>query len=144
MGQTLQVAIAHQNAEARNTLHAGVSQLGHAVCFHAGTGRELIESARTRRPDLVVVQEYLPDMDGLQAATEAARGDAIPTIVVVATHDGALVERRDSENVLAILREPVRQSDLTPVLPLVMNRFSQLQELRNEIESLQWELDTGE
>lgn len=131
--QRLQVALCHQSAESRNTLHAAVSRLGHDVCFHSGTGRELVEQSRLSPPDLIIVQQSLPDMNGRQAAKRAAGETAIPTVVVLDRHDGCLLDDPDSDNVLAVLQEPVRVSDLIPVIPLAMKHFQRLQELQESI-----------
>ncbi|MFQ5734690.1 MAG: ANTAR domain-containing response regulator [Planctomycetaceae bacterium] len=141
MPQVLNIAIAYNDPETLTSLHSSIQQLGHHVCCEATNGRRFLETSKSQRPDLMIVQEYLPDMDGLHAATEAARGDEIPIVLVVAAHDGSLVARRESGNVLAVLRGPIRQSDLMPVIPLVMHRFEQLQALRESVRSLELELD---
>ena len=130
---TLQIVIVHQNAETRNTLHAAVSQLGHAVCVYAANAREFVQQSRQRRPDLIIVQESLPDRNGLQAVKEAAGDAAIPTIVVIDRHNSVLLEHPDSGNVLAILQEPVRSSDLMPLIPLVVQHFTRIQALRESL-----------
>lgn len=139
MDHTLKVAIAHSNAGTRHVLHTAIAQLGHAVCVHAGTGAELIDSSQ--RPDLVIVQETLPDRDGLQAVREACGDVAIPTILVLDPKDGRQLVQPEAANVLAVLHEPVRSSDLIPVIPLVMQRFAELQALRKEIADLSQPLE---
>lgn len=134
MEQTLQIAIAHERTETRDALHAAVAQLGHAVCVHAGSGRELIDSSR--RPDLVIVQETLPDMNGLHAVHEAVGDVAIPIIVVLDAQNGRLLRQQDSQGVMAVLNEPVRSSDAIPVIPLAMQQFEQLQAVRDRVELL--------
>jgi AmiR/NasT family two-component response regulator len=92
----------------------------------------LIEKTEEQRPDLLIVKEELPDMRGLKAASDASKGEAIPTIVLVDGSDGELADCPESANVLAVLAEPVRQADLVPVVPLVMQRFRQFEDLRGE------------
>jgi two-component system, response regulator PdtaR len=142
--QRLQVALAHQSAESRNTLHAAVLELGHAVCFHACSGDELIKQSRMNRPDLIIVQEFLPDMNGLQAVEQLAGTAAIPAIVILDRHNGKLLEQTGASNVLAALQEPVRASDLIPIVPLAMQHFRRVQELRERIELLKAALDDEE
>ena len=68
------------------------------------------------------------------AGTEAKRIDEVSQPAARALGSSAEV---------AILHEPVRQSDLTPALAIVMRRFDQLQERRNQIDSLKHDLETG-
>lgn len=137
----LQIAIVHQSADICNILYGAVSQLGHSVCLHASTGRALIDAAGTHNLDLIIVQETLPDMDGLQAVQEFCGGEDIPTIVVLDARNGRLLEQEGAKNVLGVLQEPVRSSDLIPVIPLVMQRFEKLQELLRYQQDLQAELN---
>jgi AmiR/NasT family two-component response regulator len=130
---SLQIAIVHSSAETRNTLHAAVSHLGHAVCLHAADAREFVEQAQKCRPDVIIVQEFLPDANGLEAANDVAGDDAIPMIVIIDRHNGVLLESRDSANVLAVLQEPVRSVDLMPIVPLAVQHFNRLQALRESI-----------
>jgi len=144
MQDALLIAIAHNDLATLTSLHSSVTQLGHSVCFEATNARQFVEKSQSHRPDLMIVQDRLPDGEGLQAARDAARGDAIATILIIGTHNGELLDRAKSENVLAVLHEPVRQSDLVPALALVMWRFERLQKLRNQIKSLEHDLETGD
>ena len=67
----------------------------------------------------------------------------IPTIVLVDGSDGELADCPEFANVLAVLAEPVRQADLVPMVPLVMQRSRQLEDLRAEISGLREELKSG-
>lgn len=105
MEHTLRVASAHQSAESRHALHIAVAQLGHSVCVHAGTGQELIDAAQ--KPDLVIVQESLPDMTGLEAVRQACGPAPVPITLVIDRNDGQLLDQPSAENVLAVLKEAV-------------------------------------
>ncbi len=140
----LQIAIVHKSADSRNTLHAAVVHLGHAVCFHAANGVEFVKQARQHRPDLIIVQEFLPDEEGLIAVKQAACETAIPLIVVIDRHDGQLFDHPESSNVLAVLQEPVRYSDPLPVISLAMQQFQRLKVLRESLQQLKQELGEPE
>ena len=46
---------------------------GHQVVAIADTGRELVEHCRSLKPDLVITDIKMPDMDGIEAAEEMPR-----------------------------------------------------------------------
>lgn len=137
----LRVAIAHEHAETRNALHAAVVALGHTVQAHARDGTELKELIGRYRPDLVIVQETLPDISGLEAVREIWGEGAIPMIVVLDRHNGRLLDLPGASDVLAVLQEPVRSADLIPVIPLAIERFAELRDLRKRADDLLCELD---
>ena len=56
---------------------------GHAT-LEAVTGRDGVELATTRRPDLILMDIQLPDIDGIQALREIRAVPALDAVPVVA------------------------------------------------------------
>ncbi len=59
---------------------------GYAV-LTARDGREAVETARRRRPDLVVLDIGLPELDGLEVTRELRRESSIPIVMLTARDD---------------------------------------------------------
>jgi response regulator of citrate/malate metabolism len=72
---------------------------GFAVVGEAHTGREALELAASLRPDLVLLDVYLPDMSGLDVVRELRASTEIDVIAVTAA--------RDTETLQAALRHGV-------------------------------------
>jgi response regulator NasT len=104
---------------------------GSVICA-AQTGQELVRFCQETRPDLVVADIKMPDLDGIDAIREIGRNEPIPAILVSAYHDPELIERIKTEQVLAYLVKPIKQADLEVVIGLAMQRFDQFQTLRKE------------
>ncbi len=71
-------------ASARSLLEAegfGVSE--------AATGVEGIEAVRQHRPELVLLDIQLPDLDGFEVAERLAQLEWPPTVILISTRDGA-------------------------------------------------------
>jgi CheY-like chemotaxis protein len=66
------VLVADDNADARELLGVHLGMLGCRV-VHAENGREAVELARRFRPDLVLLDMWMPEMDGIQATRELRR-----------------------------------------------------------------------
>ena len=110
--------------------------LGHVVVAVADTGRELVEKCREQRPDLVITDIQMPDMDGLDAVARSARDGPVPVILVSAHHEPEFIERAEHEHVLAYLVKPIKQAGLEPAIALAMWRSEQFQALQREAANL--------
>jgi response regulator NasT len=111
-------------------------RLGHQVVAAARTGRELVELCLAQHPDLVITDIKMPDMDGIDAATELYRDMPVPVILVSAYHDASLIERAEADHIMGYLVKPIKQADLGPVIALAMRRFEQFQEMSREAADL--------
>ena len=98
----------------------------------ARTGRELVDLCSATHPDLVITDIKMPDMDGIDAATQIYRNAAIPVILVSAYHRPQLFERARGDHILAYLVKPTKQADLEAAIAIAMQRFGQFQALRKE------------
>jgi response regulator NasT len=96
-----------------------------------------VAQCQAKRPDLVITDIRMPDMDGIDAARQVYRDGPIPVILVSAYHDGELIERAQADHILAYLVKPIKQADLEPAIAIAMRRFEQFQELRQQAADLQ-------
>ena len=92
MDRHLRIAVADDELDMRDYLQAILPCFGHLVVAVASTGRELVEKCRQERPDLVITDIKMPDMDGIAAAGQICKDFPIPVILVSAYHDHDLLE----------------------------------------------------
>ena len=83
----------------------------------------------------------MPEMDGIDAAVRLYRETAVPVILVSAFHDPGLIERAETDHVMAYLVKPIKQADLEPAIALAMRRFEQFQHLRREANDMRQALE---
>ena len=62
--------------------HAGIDVVG-----DAGDGRAAIEEARRLRPDVVLMDVRMPELDGIAATREITAADNAPRVLVLTTFD---------------------------------------------------------
>ena len=136
MTQSLRIAIADDEPDMREYFQKILPLLGHTVVSAAKTGKELVAHCLAHQPDLVISDIKMPDMDGIDAAVEIYRQNAIPVILVSAYHDSKLIDRAEADHILAYLVKPIKQADLEPAIALAMRRFAQFQSLRKEATDL--------
>jgi response regulator NasT len=141
MSQALRIAVADDEPDMREYFQKILPRLGHEVVCAVENGRELVEQCRQLRPDLVISDIKMPDMDGIDAAEELARERPLPVILVSAYHDPELIARAEGDHVLGYLVKPIKQADLEPVIALTMRRFEQIQILQQEAADLRQALE---
>lgn len=137
----LRIAVADDEPDMQEYFEKILPRLGHDVVSVAETGRQLVEHCAALNPDLVITDIKMPDMDGIEAATEIYHNRAIPVIVVSAFHDKELIERAESDHIMAYLVKPIKQADLEPAIALARKRFDQFEALRREADDLKQALE---
>lgn len=141
MIRRLKVVVADDALDMREYLEKILPCFGHSVAAVAATGRELIERCRETRPDLVITDIRMPDMDGIDAAREICKEMPVPVILISADHDQEVLERAEEGDVMAFLVKPIKQADLEPAIAIATRRFEQFQALRREAADLRQALD---
>ena len=141
MTRSLRIVVADDEPFMQTYYQEILPALGHEVVCVATTGRELVERCKATRPDLVITDIKMPDMDGIDAATAIYAEVQVPVILVSAFYDDELIRRAEANHVMAFLVKPVKQQDLQPTIALAMRRFEQFQTLRKESADLKQALE---
>jgi response regulator NasT len=141
VNQRLRVGVAEDEQFMQKYLQETLALLGHQVLFVAGTGTEFVEKCLNTRPDLLITDIRLPDIDGLEAAAQVYSSMPVPIIVITAFHDPALIERAERNHVLAYLVKPIKQHDLQPAISIAMTRFQEFQAMSQEADNLRQALE---
>jgi DNA-binding NarL/FixJ family response regulator len=68
---------------------AGVllEQAGYRVVGEAVDGEAAVQATRRLRPDVVLLDVRLPDIDGFEVAKRLSAGDRVPAVILVSTRD---------------------------------------------------------
>ncbi len=91
------VLIVDDHPSFRGTARAVLEAEGFDVVGEAGDGAEALACAARLRPDIVLLDVQLPDMDGFEIAARLHRNGHRPEIVLTSSRDatefGSLIER---------------------------------------------------
>jgi len=116
--------------------------LGHEALGPASDGQQAIELAHESPPDLYLFDVEMPNVDGLQAATQlAADGLRRPVVIVTGVDDPSLIERSIASGVSAYLTKPVDSRELEAALALAAARHAEFQALEAEVDRAQQALE---
>jgi len=112
------------------------------VVGEAGDGRSAVNLARELRPDVVLMDIKMPDMDGIEAAKVLTEERIAPVVLITAFSQRDLVERAKEAGVVGYLVKPIQETDLTPAIEIAISRFHEFRELEKEVDNLQDQLET--
>jgi len=138
----VRIIIADDEPIIRMDLKEMLTNLGYLVVGEAGDGRSVVNMARELRPDLVIMDIKMPDMDGIEAARILTQEDIAPVIFLTAYSQKELVDQAKEAGVVAYLVKPFRESDLAPAVEIALARFEQFRALKKEVADLKEALET--
>jgi len=141
MTRPLRIAVADDERDMRDYLEEVLPRLGHQVAATASTGKELVALCHTTKPDLIIADIRMPDMDGVEASVAVNREKPTPVILVSAHQDAELLARAHTDHVMGYLVKPVREADLHMAISLAMLRFDQFMALFKETSDLRQALE---
>ena len=83
------VLIVDDHASFRRTARALLEADGFAVVGEAQDGRTALAQIESLRPDVVLLDIYLPDMDGFDVVKELPANEGTPQVILTSSRDGS-------------------------------------------------------
>jgi two-component system, response regulator PdtaR len=136
------IIIADDESLIRMDLREMLTNLGYLVVGEIGDGRSAVNLARELRPDIVIMDIKMPDMDGIEAARILTEERVAPVLLLSAYSQQELVTRARDAGVAGYLVKPFRENDLTPAIEVALARFSEFRALEREIGNIKETLET--
>lgn len=130
------IVIADDEPLIRIDLRENLEGLGYEVAGEAADGKHAVELARTLRPDLVLMDIKMPEMDGIAALRVLTEENIAPVLLLTAYDDRELIQQASDAGAVAYLVKPYRQSDLQPAIEVALARFGELRTLRSELQDV--------
>jgi response regulator NasT len=121
---------------ARMDLRSLVTRLGHRVVGEAETGGQALSLARSRHPEVVLIDTAVPALSGLDLARAVSAERLAAVLLLASATELAAVLDFDSVAVMACLSKPVREADLCLAIPVSVARFQERVALEEEVKSL--------
>ena len=93
MHDGIKILIAEDNSLLRGVLRDALEEAGMTVVGEAGDGMEAVSVAERARPDVVVMDMRMPNVDGIEATEQIASADwAMPVVVLSAYDEPQMIE----------------------------------------------------
>ena len=140
--ERIRVIIADDESLIRMDLREMLTNLGYLVVGEVADGRSAVNQARELKPDIVIMDIKMGDMDGIEAAKVLTEERVAPVVLLSAYSQRELVDRAREAGVVAYLVKPYREEDLTPAIEVALARYHEFEELQKNVTDLQQALET--
>src|SRR5437763_10358131 len=136
------VIIADDETIQRMDLKDVLTKQGYLVVGEAGDGLSAVNLSREIRPNLVIMDIRMPDMDGIAAAETLTQEKLAPVLLLTAFGDQPLVERAKEAGVVNYIVKPLRESEVAPAIEVTLARYNEFRTLQEENGSLSEQFKT--
>ena len=136
------VIIADDESVIRVDLREMLTNLNYLVVGEVGDGRSAVNLAREVKPDVIIMDIKMPDMDGIEAAQILTSERIAPVLLLTAYSQRDLVDRAREAGVVGYLVKPFREQEIVPAIEIARARFQEFSELQKQVGDLKETLET--
>ncbi len=137
MSSGVRVLIAEDDFLVSEMIRGVLDELGYESAGTARDGRKAVEMTETLRPDVVIMDIKMPEMDGVQATQAIQERCPTPVVVLTAYDEPELLQKTSAAGVGAYLVKPPRAADLARAIEIARARFQDMLELRDLNDALE-------
>jgi response regulator NasT len=135
------ILIAEDNDLVSLTLEEQLKDLGYEVIGIARSGTEALQLAQRLKPDLIIMDIRMPEMDGTEAAARIRKQRPVPVVMLTAYSDKENIRKADDAGALAYLVKPVSENDLKPAIDIALSRFVDMREAEQQRDEYYYQLE---
>jgi len=109
----IRILIAEDNSLLRGVLRDALEEAGMTVVGEAADGLEAVAAAERERPEVVVMDMRMPNLDGIEATEQIAAADwAMPVVVLSAYDEPQMIEAALSAGAASCLKKGIGLDEL--------------------------------
>lgn len=141
MGEA-RVIIIDSDAAWRKNIKKMIGKMGYWVIGEAEDGLTGLKLVRARQPDLVIIEAFLPGMDGYELARIINEDKLAPVILIASSTQQNVIEKAKTAKVFSFLVKPELEYNLIPAIELALTNYQEIIRLEGEIKELKETLET--
>ena len=134
----MRVLIVDDESLIRMDLRDIIESCGHEVVAEGTNGVEAIQLCKQHKPDIILMDVKMPELDGIEAARQIGFHHEAPVVLLTSYSQQDLA--RDS-GVYGYLIKPVREEQLVPTLEMALGRYKSDAQLREKMAELEQSLE---
>lgn len=123
-----------------SALKEALESEGYELVGVARNGKEAVEIARRTRPDLVLMDIKMPEMNGLEAAKQINQENFIPIVLLTAFANPEFLRQAKEARVVGYLLKPISISELVSSIEVARAIGEEIHTLEGQIADLKAKL----
>lgn len=136
------VIIIDSDATWRKNIKSMLAKMGYYVIGEAEDGLTGLKLVRAREPDLVIIEAFLPGMDGYEVARVVNEDKLAPVVLIASSTQQNVIEKAKNAKVFAFLMKPELEYNLIPAVELALSNYQEIIKLENQVKELRDTLET--
>ena len=138
----IRIVVADDESIIRMDLREMLTGLGYLVVGEAGDGQTAVNVAREVRPDLLIMDVKMPELDGIAATRILTEERIAPVLLLTAFSQQDLIQRAKEAGVVGYIVKPFREAELVPAIEVALARFGEFRAVEREAADLRETLET--
>jgi AmiR/NasT family two-component response regulator len=126
----IRALIAEDDALVASVIAAELDKIGVQVAGQASDGLQAVEMAGSLKPDVVLMDIEMPEMNGLEAARRIQSLCPTPVVVLTVYEEQEMADQAAEAGVGAYLLKPPKAHELERAITIARARFADLIEMR--------------
>lgn len=132
----VRVLIAEDDPITAEMIRAQLVGRGHTVVGSVTSGSEAVAAAQSLRPDVIIMDVEMPDLDGIEATRRIYVDCPTPVVILTSHEDEESIGRASVAGAGAYLLKPPRADEIERALIIATARFKDMMELRERNQEL--------
>ena len=137
----MRVLIVDDESLIRMDLRDIIESCGHEVVAEGTNGVEALELCKKHKPDIILMDVKMPELDGIEAARQIGFHHEAPVVLLTSYSQQDLIDKARDSGVYGYLIKPVREEQLVPSLEMALGRFKSDAQLREKMAELEQSLE---
>jgi len=136
------IVLADRDVNSIKNMGVILKKAGYYIAGEAQDGLKAEKIIRDKKPDLVIIDAYLPGRDSFELAQTVINGRMAAVIITSPSYENELVEKARDVKAFSFLVKPVEEASLLPAVELATANFQEMLNLENTAVELKKKLET--
>ena len=136
------IVIADDEPITRMDIREILMEKGYKVLGEAANGFDVLELCRRHKPNLVLMDIKMPNLDGLKAAKLIVNENLVDAVVILSAYSGSeFIEEAKEAGVLGYIIKPVDEKNLIPEIEIAITKGKEIRKFKEDIVRVKEEIE---